>query len=102
MSSFLRVRIFNRSWRWQVLIGCDGVHSAVARWLGLSTPIDSGRGAVRGLSVYQDGHGFGSEIHQFLGKNERGAFVPMNDKEIYWFITRRSNPSGEILVPRFL
>ncbi|CAA6658887.1 unnamed protein product [Spirodela intermedia] len=87
----------------QALIGCDGVHSAVARWLGLSTPIDSGRGAVRGLSVYPDGHGFSSGSQQFLGKNERTGFFPMNDKEIYWFITRRSNPSddGKGLPPAF-
>ncbi|CAA6658892.1 unnamed protein product [Spirodela intermedia] len=88
------------------LIGCDGVHSAVARWLGLSTPIDSGRGAVRGLSVYPDGHGFSSGSQQFLGKNERTGFFPMNDKEIYWFITRRSNPKchrddGKGLPPAF-
>ncbi|CAA7395170.1 unnamed protein product [Spirodela intermedia] len=81
--------------RAKALIGCDGVHSAVARWLGLSTPIDSGRGAVRGLSVYPDGHGFSSGSQQFLGKNERTGFFPMNDKEIYWFITRRSNPSDK-------
>ncbi|KAF6163668.1 hypothetical protein GIB67_036128 [Kingdonia uniflora] len=33
-----------------------------AEWLGLSTPVDSGRGAVRGLSVFPRGHGLDEEM----------------------------------------
>ncbi|XP_015581418.1 monooxygenase 2 isoform X2 [Ricinus communis] len=44
----------------KVLIGCDGVHSVVAKWLGLSEPIHSGK---------------------------RAGFVPLNDKELYWFLS---------------
>ncbi|MQM20122.1 hypothetical protein Taro_053137 [Colocasia esculenta] len=81
----------------KVLIGCDGVHSAVAQWLGLSAPVDSGRAAVRGLSVYPDGHGFKSLAQQLLSKNERAGCVSINDKEIYWFVVNKSNPSdGEM------
>ncbi|KAJ0967526.1 hypothetical protein J5N97_024443 [Dioscorea zingiberensis] len=72
------------------LIGCDGVHSVVAQWLGLTKPIDSGRRAVRGLSVFPEGHGFPSEAQQFIGNGKRGAFLPVNDKEVYWFITLSS------------
>lgn len=43
--------------RSKVLIGCDGVHSVVSQWLGLSEPASSGRSAVRGLAMYPDGHG---------------------------------------------
>ncbi|KAF6139752.1 hypothetical protein GIB67_014567 [Kingdonia uniflora] len=43
-------------------VRCDGVHSKVAQWLGLSTPVDSGRGAVRGLSVFPRGHGLDEEM----------------------------------------
>ncbi|KAL2503933.1 FAD/NAD(P)-binding oxidoreductase family protein [Abeliophyllum distichum] len=35
-----------------VLIGCDGVNSMVAKWLGLQDPNDGGRSAIRGFSVY--------------------------------------------------
>ncbi|KAK2994546.1 hypothetical protein RJ640_012545 [Escallonia rubra] len=42
----------------KILIGCDGVHSVVARWLGLTKPVSSGRWAVRGLAVFPHGHGF--------------------------------------------
>ncbi|KAF8011892.1 hypothetical protein BT93_I0123 [Corymbia citriodora subsp. variegata] len=43
----------------KAVIGCDGVHSVVARWLGLRSPVYSGRLAVRGLSVFPEGHRFG-------------------------------------------
>ncbi|XP_050208551.1 monooxygenase 2-like [Mercurialis annua] len=70
----------------KVLIGCDGVHSMVAKWLGLSETIHSGRYAVRGLSVYPEGHGFKQEVHQFVDVGKRAGFVPLNDKELYWFL----------------
>ncbi|KAJ6817297.1 uncharacterized protein M6B38_412135 [Iris pallida] len=56
--------------RTKVLIGCDGVQSVVAQWLGLAAPIDSGRAAVRGLSVYKEGHGLENEPQQFLSTVE--------------------------------
>ncbi|KAL5719643.1 hypothetical protein ACHQM5_012397 [Ranunculus cassubicifolius] len=68
----------------KVVIGCDGVHSIVGRWLGLKDPINSGRFAVRGLAMYPQGHGLKHEIQQFIDGNTRAAIVPLNDKEIYW------------------
>lgn len=38
--------------RAKVLIGCDGINSVVARWLGLAKPSHSGRSATRGLARY--------------------------------------------------
>ncbi|EEF32316.1 monoxygenase, putative [Ricinus communis] len=70
----------------KVLIGCDGLHSVVAKWLGLSEPIHSGRSAVRGLAIYPQGHGFKQEVHQFVDVGIRAGFVPLNDKELYWFL----------------
>ncbi|KAF3340523.1 Zeaxanthin epoxidase [Carex littledalei] len=49
-----------------VVIGCDGVHSAVAQWLGLSKTMKAGRSAVRGLSLYPEGHGFKMQVRQFI------------------------------------
>ncbi|KAF3440517.1 hypothetical protein FNV43_RR18801 [Rhamnella rubrinervis] len=71
----------------KVLIGCDGVHSAVGRWLGLGEVVDSGRSAVRGLSVHPQGHGQ-NEIHQFLTSGVRAGFAPLDDKQAYWFLVR--------------
>ncbi|KAJ8769559.1 hypothetical protein K2173_005162 [Erythroxylum novogranatense] len=81
----------------KILIGCDGVHSAVAHWLGLSTPVDSGRSAVRGLSVYPQGHGFEREVRQFVDVGQKAGFVPLNDTELYWFFVCQTPPAGEPL-----
>ncbi|VAH87599.1 unnamed protein product [Triticum turgidum subsp. durum] len=40
--------------RAKVLIGCDGINSVVAKWLGLAKPSDSGRRATRGHAKYPD------------------------------------------------
>ncbi|KAJ4827765.1 hypothetical protein Tsubulata_020865, partial [Turnera subulata] len=79
----------------KVLIGCDGVHSVVARWLGLSDPVDSGRSAARGLAIYPEGHGLKQEVHQFVDVGKRAGFGPLNDKEIYWFMLWRPSTNGE-------
>nr|CAB3487032.1 unnamed protein product [Digitaria exilis] len=70
----------------QVLIGCDGVHSVVARWLGLSEPLSSGRSCVRGLSTFPDGHSLKRELRQFLSPGLRAGMVPVSDTHVYWFL----------------
>ncbi|CAK7337559.1 unnamed protein product [Dovyalis caffra] len=80
----------------KVLIGCDGVHSVVARWLGLAEPVHSGRSAVRGLAVFPQGHGFKQEVHQFADEGKRAGFAPLNDRELYWFLVcKEENMTGE-------
>lgn len=79
--------------RAKVLIGCDGVHSVVARWLGMSEPLSSGRSAVRGLSVYPDGHGVKKELRQFLSEGLRAGMVPISDTDIYWFLVNNTIPA---------
>ncbi|KAF5480684.1 hypothetical protein F2P56_001415 [Juglans regia] len=79
----------------KALIGCDGVHSVVARWLGLSAPVNSGRWAVRGLAVFPDGHGLSYEFQQFVTIGKRAGFAPLNDKEIYWFLVCKFSSKGE-------
>ncbi|XP_058088760.1 monooxygenase 2-like [Magnolia sinica] len=80
----------------KVLIGCDGVHSAIARWLGLSAPVYSGRAAVRGLAVFPEGHGLNHETQQYVGDGFRAGFVPLTNKDVYWGITyKKSLINGE-------
>ncbi|KAL9459379.1 hypothetical protein AB3S75_002723 [Citrus x aurantiifolia] len=82
----------------KVLIGCDGVHSMVAQWLGLSESINSGRSSVRGLAVFPHGHGLNQDIRQFVGVGLRAGFIPLNDRDVYWFLNCYSPPKGEIIV----
>ncbi|KAJ4715444.1 FAD-dependent urate hydroxylase [Melia azedarach] len=79
----------------KILIGCDGVHSTVARWLGLSAPVESGRSAIRGLTVFPEGHGLNRDVRQFVDAGIRAGYVALNEKEIYWFHTYNSSPKGE-------
>ncbi|RLN43075.1 FAD-dependent urate hydroxylase-like isoform X1 [Panicum miliaceum] len=73
--------------RAKVLIGCDGINSVVARWLGLAKPSYSGRSAARGLAHYPDGHGFDPKFLQFVGHGFRSGMLPCNETDIYWFFT---------------
>ncbi|XP_050373839.1 monooxygenase 2-like [Argentina anserina] len=81
----------------KILIGCDGVHSVVSRWLGLREPVHSGRSAARALAVYPQGHGLEQDVRQYTGTGRRAGFVPLNDKEIYWFFTGISPAKGTSL-----
>ncbi|KAM7513744.1 hypothetical protein LguiA_003327 [Lonicera macranthoides] len=76
----------------KILIGCDGVNSIVARWLGLGKPVSCGRWAVRGLAVFPQGHGFSQVFQHFHDVGQRGGFIPLNDKELYWFLFFTCNP----------
>ena len=78
------------------------MHSIVARWLGLSPPVHSGRSAVRGLAVFSQGHGMKHEVHQLVGDGRRVAFVPLNDKDIFWGLTFTSPAKGSTYVHHHL
>ncbi|OMO74539.1 Monooxygenase, FAD-binding protein [Corchorus capsularis] len=71
----------------KVLIGCDGVKSVVAKWLGFEKPVFTGRSAVRGTAKFEGhGHGFGPKYSQFVGKGVRSGFLPCDDDTVYWFM----------------
>lgn len=74
-----------------MLIGCDGINSMVAKWLGLQNPVNAGRSAIRGLAIHPEGHGFEPRFHGYFGGGLRFGFIPSDDKSIYWFYT--FNPS---------
>ncbi|KAM0063741.1 putative FAD/NAD(P)-binding domain superfamily [Helianthus debilis subsp. tardiflorus] len=74
----------------KVLIGCDGVNSVVAKWLGLETPVSVvsvGRSAIRGLVEFPDGSGFHPMFHVNFGGGVRFGFLPVDEKTVYWFCT---------------
>ncbi|RLN40823.1 hypothetical protein C2845_PM01G35870 [Panicum miliaceum] len=65
------------------VIRAKGVHSVVARWLGLSEPVSCGRSAVRGLAVYPSGHGLKRELRQFLSEGLRAGMMPVSSTHVY-------------------
>uniref|UniRef100_A0A6I9QPH3 Monooxygenase 3-like n=3 Tax=Elaeis guineensis var. tenera TaxID=51953 RepID=A0A6I9QPH3_ELAGV len=71
----------------KVLIGCDGVNSVVAKWLGLQKPRFTGRSASRGFAEFPNGHGFKPEFVQYFGNGFRTGLLPCNEKTVYWFFT---------------
>ncbi|KAK4387430.1 Monooxygenase 2 [Sesamum angolense] len=71
--------------RTKVLIGCDGANSMVAKWLGLQSPVNDRRSAIRGFVDYMDGHGFELKLHTYISGDVRYGFMPCDHKSIYWF-----------------
>ncbi|GAY46020.1 hypothetical protein CUMW_093780 [Citrus unshiu] len=81
----------------KVLIGCDGVNSIVAKWLGFKNPAFVGRSAIRGYSDFKGSHGFEPNYLQFFGKGLRSGFIPCDDQTIYWFFTWTSSSQDKEL-----
>lgn len=77
----------------KIVIGCDGVHSLVAEWLGLEAAKHSGRIAFRGMGVCPPGyHAIETMMVQIWGKGARAGLVPCTGKRIFWFITKKLQP----------
>ncbi|KAK3412741.1 hypothetical protein EUGRSUZ_I01440 [Eucalyptus grandis] len=79
----------------KALIGCDGVNSAVAKWLGFKKPAFVGRSALRGCVYYDHSHSFEPKFFQFFGEGVRSGFIPCDDKTIDWFFTFDSSSKNE-------
>ncbi|CAL5328900.1 unnamed protein product [Camellia sinensis] len=78
----------------KVLIGCDGVNSVVAQWLGFKKPAFVGRSAIRAQAIYKGNHGFEPKFYQFSGNGVRSGFLPSDDDVVYWFLT--FTPSSKV------
>ncbi|KMT01371.1 hypothetical protein BVRB_9g213820 [Beta vulgaris subsp. vulgaris] len=71
----------------KILVGCDGVNSVVAKWLGFKQPALTGRSAIRGCAYYKEGHGFEPKFQLFVGNSARYGIIPCDDTAVYWFFT---------------
>ncbi|XP_008236047.1 PREDICTED: FAD-dependent urate hydroxylase [Prunus mume] len=71
----------------KVLVGCDGVNSVVAKWLGFKQPAFTGRSAIRGCATFKRSHGFDPMFMQYFGNGIRSGAVPCDDANVYWYIT---------------
>ncbi|VFQ91931.1 unnamed protein product [Cuscuta campestris] len=67
----------------KVVIGCDGIHSVVARNLKLASPVESGRSAVRGLAIYPNGHGLPHAPHQELRHKANGTSTDVQPSGLF-------------------
>ena len=79
----------------KVLIGCDGVKSVVAKWLGFKAPAFTGRCAVRGCLQLDSNHYFERKMSQYAGEGVRAGIIPCDDKTLYWFFTWTPSAEGE-------
>ncbi|XP_019156260.1 PREDICTED: uncharacterized protein LOC109153000 [Ipomoea nil] len=73
--------------RTKVVIGCDGVNSVVAKWLGLQNAVDSKRSAIRGFLECPEKHGYEPKFYAFFGGGIRFGFLPCDETGLYWFCT---------------
>ncbi|KAF7847219.1 hypothetical protein BT93_L3182 [Corymbia citriodora subsp. variegata] len=79
----------------KVLIGCDGVNSAVAKWLGFKKPSFVGRSIIRASVYYEHGHSFEPKSFRYFGEGVRSGVIPSDDKSICWFFTFPSSSKNE-------
>uniref|UniRef100_A0A7N0V252 FAD-binding domain-containing protein n=1 Tax=Kalanchoe fedtschenkoi TaxID=63787 RepID=A0A7N0V252_KALFE len=87
----------------KIVIGCDGVRSAVARWMGHTEPTYVGHCAFRGLAYYPDGQPLQPRVNYIYGKGLRAGYVPVSPTKVYWFICFNSpSPGSRITDPSLL
>ncbi|XP_073045786.1 monooxygenase 2-like isoform X1 [Primulina eburnea] len=84
----------------KVLIGCDGVNSIVAKYLGLSEASSAGRPVVRSFVEFKNGHGLEPKLMLFFGKGVKFGVIPCDDHFIYWFYSFRLPQDKEIVEDR--
>lgn len=66
--------------KWKVLVGCDGVHSIVAKRLGFEKPAFRRRYDLRGCAYFKSGHAFDPKFQQVFGKDVEYGFIPLTIK----------------------
>lgn len=85
-----------------LVVGCDGVHSAVRGQFASDKPEYSGRIAYRGLvptSAIKDWWGFGTYAVTWLGKNRHFLCFPIANNEtlnIVAFVAEREENLGDL------
>ncbi|XP_018500174.2 monooxygenase 2 isoform X1 [Pyrus x bretschneideri] len=70
----------------KIVIGCDGIRSPIATWMGFPEPKYVGHCAFRGLASYPDGQPFEPRLNQIYGKGQRAGFLPISPTKVYWFV----------------
>eukprot|EP00892_Ulva_mutabilis_P008071 jgi/Ulvmu1/5636/UM023_0176.1 len=73
----------------RMVVGADGVRSAVADGLGVPAPNVTGQMAFRGVAEF-DGPVpvAAATAAQIWGKGSRAGLYPMTESSVYWFVTQ--------------
>lgn len=80
----------------QIVIGCDGLNSIVAKSLGLVTPKSFPTWVLRGFTPYPDGHSFGTFFYRIRNKHLFLGRVPVDDRLVHWFIAPMNPFKGNL------
>lgn len=78
----------------QIVIGCDGIRSPIAKWIGFSEPKYVGHCAYRGLGYYPNGQPFEPKLNYIYGRGVRAGYVPVSPTKVYWFICYNNPTPG--------
>ncbi|XP_066381692.1 monooxygenase 1-like [Miscanthus floridulus] len=77
-----------------VLIGCDGANSVVAKYLGLGSPSHLPLLIMLGLTSYPHGHPFGTQFLRFAGNGFAVGLLPVTENLVHFFVSRPSPSTG--------
>ena len=78
----------------QVLIGCDGANSVVAKYLGLSVPKTIYRTVFRGFTRYPHGHPFSTEFLRLKGEEFFVGRIPITHNLVHFSVITPIPPTG--------
>ncbi|KAL8150910.1 hypothetical protein V2J09_020718 [Rumex salicifolius] len=70
----------------KIVVGCDGIRSSIAKWMGFVEPKYVGYSAFRGLAFYPEGQPHGPRVNYVYGQGLRAGFVPVSPNKVYWFV----------------
>lgn len=82
----------------KVLIGCDGINSVVAKWLGFKEASFTGRYVIRGYTKLMGNHRLEPKFMHYFGKGFRSGVMPCDDKIVYCFLTWTPTSEGEFYI----
>ncbi|PRQ18345.1 putative FAD-binding domain, FAD/NAD(P)-binding domain-containing protein [Rosa chinensis] len=87
----------------KIVIGCDGIRSPIAKWMGFPEPKYAGHCGLRGLAFFPGGHKFEPKLNQIYGRGQRAGIVPISPTKVYWFVCfNRPSPGPKINDPAVL
>ncbi|XP_048492134.1 monooxygenase 1 isoform X2 [Beta vulgaris subsp. vulgaris] len=70
----------------KVLIGCDGLNSVIANYIGLKPTRFLSTCSVRGLTLYPNGHGYAPKSLRVRKDKHYVGRIPIDEKTVYWFV----------------
>ncbi|KAL5551384.1 hypothetical protein UlMin_001560 [Ulmus minor] len=84
----------------KIVIGCDGIRSPIAKWMGFPEAKYVGHCAFRGLGFYPNGQPFEPRVNYIYGRGIRAGCVPVSPTKVYWFVCfNRASPGPKISDP---